>query len=128
MAKQRNKTKTKTNKKSIVQKSITNAFNCPAHAPNTPPAKTIKNKEKPPKVTTLSPSNHDSVPEYAPLTSDKIIDPPINVPPITHQQETQPNQDMDIDNPSYLLVAHKFKDLPVVEKPVATSFHLLKKT
>ena len=75
---------------------------------------------------TPSPSNHDSAPEFTPLTSNKIIDPSINVPPITHQQETQPSQDMDIGDPSYLSVAQKSKDLPVVEKSVTMSFHLLK--
>ena len=65
-----------------MQKLIATAFNHSAHTPSTPPAKTIKNKEKAPKITTPSPSNYDSVPESTPLTSNKIIDPSINVPPI----------------------------------------------
>ena len=32
-----------------------------------------------------------------------------------------------LNDPSYLSVAHNSKDLPVVEKPLSTSFHLLKK-
>ena len=38
-----------------------------------------------------------------------------------------PNQDKDNDDTSYLSVAKNSKDLPVVEKPVSTSFLLLKK-
>lgn len=127
MAKQRNTTKSKTRKKPKVQKSLATAFHCPAPTPSTPPAIAITKKGKPPTVTTPSPSNHDSVPESTPLTSNKIIDHPIDEPTnITEQQEPPPNAYMENSNPSYLSVAHHSKDLPVVQRPVSTSFRLLK--
>ena len=88
MEKQRNetktKTKTKTNKKSIVQQSIATSSGCSIHTPGTSPAKTIKKKDRSSKIMTSSSSNQDSAPESTHLTSNKIIDPPISIPPITH--------------------------------------------
>lgn len=159
MVKQRNKTKSKAHKKLKVQKSLANAFHCPALTPNTPPAKLNVQDDKPPKMTTPSPTNEGkspsitapssiqaSAPEFTPLTSNKIIDSTIEEPPtIPEQQELPPDINMGIirkstgltqgtnlspaefiNDPSYLLVAKNSKDLPVVEKSVSTSFHILK--
>ena len=129
----------KSNQHKKVQNSITNVFLRPNAIPSTPPVKSNKKQD----ASTPAPTSQTSEPESTPLTSNKIVE-PTNEPPtnptsnkiveqtnepptINNQQKQPPNQDMDTDDTSYLSVAKNSKHLPVVEKPVSTSFHLLKK-
>ena len=105
-----------------VQNSIANAFLRPNAIPFTPPTKQSTMHDTP----TPAPPIQVSEPESTPLTSNKMIDPTEDPSTTNNLQVYPPNQDMDNDDTSYLSVAKSSKDLPVVEKPVSTSF-LLKK-